>query len=343
MKILQVGSGLYDWGGIERYVFYLTNGLRARGHEVDVTLPAGSPLAERINEGAIPLCSRGKHDARAMAAYLRLFKRARYDVVHIHFNPDFLAAGIAARLRRQPLTILTRHVALPWSGFKVRMYGSLFDHVIPVSEVVKKVLEVSGFPSSRMTVAKAGCPALVASGIPRQSSDAFRVGAFGRLVKEKGLDVLIEAARQTPQVEFHIYGSGPLEAHLKEMAGPNVHMEGFRADVADCMAGVDAVAITSVWEEAFPYAALEAMSLARPILASRVGGLPEIVADARNGLLFERGNSGELAARIKRLADNRSAAAEMGLAGQRLHQAEHTVERMAERIEAVYRAQSGIV
>jgi glycosyltransferase involved in cell wall biosynthesis len=343
MRVLQVGSGLYDWGGIERYVFYLTDGLRARGHRVEATMPPGSPLSERIQNGQVLLESRGKHDFRALATYLKLFRQTRYDVVHVHFNPDFLAAGIAARLRKQPLTILTRHVALPWSRNKVRLYGSLFDHVIPVSDIVKKNLLASGFPESRMTVAKAGCPALEASLVDRPDGDLFRVGSFGRLVKEKGVDVLLEAARQLPEVEFHVYGSGPMEAKLKEAARPNVHMEGFRSDVADCMAGMDAVAIPSVWVEAFPYAALEAMSLGRPVVASRVGGLPEIVAEGVNGLLFEAGNAGELATSIRRLAADRSAAAQMGLAGQRLHKADYTVERMAERIEAVYQARSGIV
>ncbi len=336
MKVLLVGSGLFDWGGIERYVSYLQTGLVERDHTVFVTSPADSPLSKNT-QGSLPLGTKGKYDLAALAAYLRLFREQRFDVVHVQFNPDFLVAGVAARLRKQPKTVLTRHVALPWSAAKVKLYGALFDTIIPVSEAVQKKLLHSGIPAEKMIVAKAGCPALQ----PKNSVDSkegFHVGAFGRLVPEKGLSVFFKALAASPGITGHVYGSGPLEDELKAHAPKNAIFHGFVTDVADHMAAMHVVVIPSQWEEAFPYAALEAMSLGKPLVVSNVGGLPEIVSEGVNGLLFDKANPAELASSLQQLQQDQAAAAKMGERGRVLHRAEYTIQRMAERIEAAYSA-----
>jgi glycosyltransferase involved in cell wall biosynthesis len=280
---------------------------------------------------------RGKHDLRAFTAYLQLFREQRFDIVHVHFNPDFLVAGVAARLRKQPKTVLTRHVALPWASAKAKLYGSLFDTIIPVSEAVQGKLLASGIPSEKMIVAKAGCPALVAKR-PRTLPPGFHVGYFGRLVPEKGLSVFFKALAASPKVTGHVFGSGPLEDELKAHAPPNVTFHGFVDDVADHMAAVNAVVIPSQWEEAFPYAALEAMSLGKPLVASNVGGLPELVTAGENGLLFDKANPAELASALSRLEQDPAQAKAMGDKGKQIHRSEYTVEKMAERIEAAYQS-----
>jgi glycosyltransferase involved in cell wall biosynthesis len=335
-----VGSGLADWGGIERYVSYLQQGLHARGHEVFVTCPLHSPLHEHTTH-QIPIKVRGKHDLRALGAYLRLFRAERFDVVHVHFNPDFLIAGIAARLTRQPKTVLTRHVALPWSKAKVNLYSPLFDTIVPVSEAVCRQLEASGILRAKMIVAKAGCPALEARH-PVELGPGFHLGVFGRLVPEKGLGVLFKALAATPAVKGHVFGSGPLEAELKAIAPKQVTFHGFVENVADYMGSMDVIAIPSQWEEAFPYAALEAMSLGKPVAASRVGGLPEIVTEGVTGVLFEKTDPGELAAKLTALVNDPERARAMGEQGRDLHRQQYTIEKMAERMEAAYVAGSSV-
>lgn len=351
MRILQVGSSLESWGGIERYVAYLSEGLADRGHEVAVSCAPQSPLNNHLAVPSVPLAVRRKFDFRAFSQYLRHFRARRYDVVHVHFSPDFLLPAMAARATGQPLSIMTRHVVLPWSGVKVRLYNALFDHFIGVSDAVRNQLLTSGISPSKISVAKAGCPALT----PLKGREVTRrelgidngqvsVGFFGRLVQEKGLDVLISAAASLPQgIGFEVFGTGPLrnelEAHAKSSGSP-VRFHGFREDVSDCIAAVDAVIIPSVWEEAFPYAALEAMSVGRPVLASRVGGLPEIVEEGETGYLFERGDPADLGAATARLLANPASARQMGERARELHRCRYTVDKMAERIEAVYIAAS---
>lgn len=339
MKVLEVASSLRDWGGIERYVVYLTQGLAARGHEVEATCPPGSPLAQRLEVPHHRLALRGKHSLVALARYIRLLRSRDFDLIHVHFSPDFLMPAYAAKLTGRPKVVLSRHVALRWSSRKAQLYRRMFDHIIPVADAVQKKLLESGIPAEQMTVAKAGCPASVRTKPVQETRlalgiDGYSVGCFGRLVSEKGLDTVLNAKPEmTAQV--HIFGEGPKRAELEKIAnGAKFH--GFVPDVVDAMGAVDVVAIPSIWAEAFPFAALEAMSLARPILASRIGGLPEMVEDSVNGLLFEAANVRDFLEKQRELESDPARGAEMGRRGQELHAAEFTVERMAERIEKVF-------
>ncbi|HEY0866593.1 MAG TPA: glycosyltransferase family 4 protein [Fimbriimonas sp.] len=344
MKVLQVASSLHDWGGIERYVHYLANGLTARGHEVLVACPPGSPLDRKLEVPKIPITMRGKYNPLSALPYLLLFRQRRFDVVHIHFSPDFQMPAWAAKRTRQGFVVMTRHVSLPWPAKKVRAYTRLFDHFIPVSDSVRRRLEESGIPPDRMTVAKAGVPALE----PTRPVDEIRrefgfsgfvVGSFGRLVPEKGTRVLVDAAEACKApMTVAVFGDGPERKALQESAGANVRFFGQIESVANAMSAVDVVAIPSVWEEAFPYSALEAMSLGRPIIGANVGGMPEMLEPGRNGFLFERGSFVDLAAKIDRLAADPALRESMGDEGRSLHRREYTVARMAERIEAVYRS-----
>jgi len=348
LRVLQVASSLYEWGGIERYVVYLATGLTERGHQVEITCPPGSPISERV-PGTHALTMRRKLDLRGFAAYLRLFRANRYDVVHGHFSPDFTLPAYAARMTRQPLTVMTRHLATHWSQPKARAYSRLWNRIIPVSHAVERRLAENGVPPGQMVVAKAGSPAPTLKSARADVRDdlmiadhQFALGSFGRLVPEKGVEVLLGALPELSGVRVCVFGSGPSEIALKQLADerklqPRVTFHGQVADVADAMASMDAVVIPSTWEEPFPYAALEAMALGRPIIASRIGGLPEVVQEGVTGTLFNPGDSADLAGAIGRLMADRQAAEAMGRRGRELHRAEYTVERMAERIEAAYR------
>jgi glycosyltransferase involved in cell wall biosynthesis len=340
---LQVASSLRSWGGIERYVAYLARGLASRGCRVAVACPDDSPLASRVSDH-VSVEMRGKLDVRAFAAYLRLFRAEKFDVVHAHFSPDFLLPAYAARLTRQPMTVMTRHLAVRWHPAKARLYARLWRRIIPVSHAVERRLVEAGIPASQMTVAKAGVPppevrssrADVRRGLGIGDAE-FAVGSFGRLAPEKGIEVLVDAAARLSGVRVCIFGSGPEEAALRARASSDaVSFHGQISDVGDAMNAMDAVVIPSTWEESFPYSALEAMALGRPIVASRIGGLPEMVADGVNGSLFTPGNANELAQTLDthRLDPDRCAA--MGRSGYARYLAEFTVDHMVDRIMAVY-------
>lgn len=342
MKVLQVASSLYDWGGIERYVLYLAEGLNARGHEVVVACPPGSPLDQRYQGPKVKIALKGKLDVPAFVAYSKLFREHRFDVVHAHFSPDFTLPGMAAVGARQSFTVLTRHVSLPWRPAKARRYLRWWNHIIPVSDSVRRRLLESGVPENRMTVAKAGLPdplrsMNLESARRRYDVQGFAVGSFSRLVPEKGVERLVDAALATPGVTAHIFGDGAERASLEARAAgsPAVRFHGKIEDVAEAMAAMDVIAIPSVWEEAFPYAALEALAMHKPVVAARIGGIPEIVEDGIHGRLFdpETKNFGPLLAELR---DDPEARVRMQEAGRKRYEEEFTLAAMAERIEQVY-------
>jgi glycosyltransferase involved in cell wall biosynthesis len=341
VKILQVASSLYDWGGIERYVRYLDEGLTTRGNEVWVACPPDSPLDQRTPKNKRLQSNKGQFSLRTYLAYRKIGKELQPDIAHIHFSPDFVMPALALRQTTKTKIVMTRHLVLPWSSSKVNRYTKLFDHIIPVSEAVEVKLAESGVPRSMMTVAKAGVPDPETRAEPLPEG-ALVVGSFGRLVKEKGVDVLLRAAAQVPELIVDIYGDGPAENSLMEQSrslgiGNRVNFFGFVKDVASAMNKVQVVCVPSVWDEAFPYSILEAMAMARPVVASRVGGIPEVVQDGVNGRLFERNDHAVLAQIFTELSADRANLVKMGERAREVQQAEYTVPRMAERIEAVYR------
>lgn len=340
LKVLQVASSLFDWGGIERYVHYLDQGLTERGHDVRVVCPPDSALAKRAGQKEM-LGIRGQFSLKSYVAYRRIGKTLRPDIAHIHFSPDFIMPALALKRTCGAKIVMTRHLVLPWSASKVKRYTKLFDHIIPVSDAVKRKLAESGVPQNMMTVAKAGVPNPTTPPAPLPEGPMV-VGSFGRLVKEKGVDVLIKSAQGAPKVRIDVYGSGPAESELRQLCkesglGDRVNFHGHIPDVAAAMNRVHVVCVPSMWDEAFPYSILEAMAMARPVVASRVGGLPEVVEEGVTGKLFERGNVQELAQILNEMDNSRSHLVKMGERAREVQQAEYTVPKMAERIEAVYR------
>lgn len=342
MKVLQVASSLKDWGGIERYVAFLAEGLIARGIDTVVVCPGESPLSKRIPSLQVSFLNRAQYSMRTLIAFKRIAQMESPDIAHIHFSPDFIMPARAIRARSHAKVVMTRHLVLPWSASKVRRYTGLFDHIIPVSEAVQRKLAESGVPARMMTVAKAGVPApqILSQSVPDRED--LVIGCFGRLVAEKGVDVLLRAIKNLAKVRVEIYGDGPALSQLRDLADSldlrdRVNFNGYVSDVWPAMSAVDAVCVPSVWEEAFPYSVLEAMAIGKPVIASIAGGLPEVVVDRETGRLFGKGNAEELSMVLDELQSHREFLDPWGRRAQELHVLEYTVERMAERIENVYR------
>lgn len=345
MKVLQVGSSLKGWSGIERYVECLSSGLLERGHEVSIAVTPGTDLERRAPGAKVAMPSRGKHDTAAFRRYLRFFRANRFDVIHVHFSPDILVAAWTARLARAGTVVFSRHVAEPWGRAKTALYLRFIDHLVPVSEAVREVLIAGGVPEAKMSMAAAGCAPLVPT-VDRAEMrrlwdlDGFTVGVFGRLVREKGIDVAIEASAKI-NCPFEVFGDGPLRSELEEQARSHrapVHFRGFQEGVADAMNAVDVVAIPSRWAEAFSFATVEAMSLGKPVIGVDAGGVREIIENGRTGLLFRREDPDDLARKVEELRSSPEKMKAFGEASIARHRDMFTVQHMSERMEAVYRA-----
>lgn len=342
MKILQVGSGLHDWGGIERYVVYLTDAQRAQGDQVLVTLPAASPLSSRIPEGTLTLPTRRQIELRSIGRYLRLFQREKFDVVNVHFSRDYMNVGIAGKLAGVREAIMTRHLAIPWKRKSLRKYTRLYDGFIGVSEAVRQKLIESGVPASRVVAALSGAPSLSPSMTRGEARAKFGMEGFcgvfvGRMIEDKGPQLLGEVAEKFAGGTVHAFGDGPLLAKLRETS-PKVVWHGRVEDPDDAMLAADAVLIPSQWEEAFGYVAIEAMSLGRPVIAARSGGLAEIFTNGEDGFLVDRRSTAEMTAALDSLSQDSGLAERMGAAAKMRKESHFGPEHMASRVKAAYDA-----
>lgn len=142
----------------------------------------------------------------------------------------------------------------------------------------------------------------------------------GRLVPEKGLDVLLTAALDLPPGStIDVYGSGRAEASIRRRvtaARLPVRLHGFVAGVAmtDAYAGATAAVLPALWYENCPMSVLEAAACGLPVVASRIGGIPELLSDGRTGLLVRPGEPRALAAAMRALAADPSYARRLGAA-----------------------------
>jgi len=164
----------------------------------------------------------------------------------------------------------------------------------------------------------------------------------GRLSEEKGVDVLVRAAAKRQDIPVKIVGTGPAEASLKALAkdvgAANVEFLGFREgeDLRRLYAGARFVAVPSIWYEVFGLIALEAYAAGKPVIASQLGGLAELVKEGETGLCASAGNVDEWAEKVAALWDSPLLCADMGRAGRAWVESEFTPEQHYSRIMQVY-------
>jgi glycosyltransferase involved in cell wall biosynthesis len=176
------------------------------------------------------------------------------------------------------------------------------------------------------------------------SADCFNVAAVGRLEPVKALHLAIESlsAQGLPQnVHLHVVGTGSCEAELRRQCAAagveaRVHFVGFRRDARNFIAHCDALVMPSL-HEGLPYTLLEAMALGTPVIASRVGGLAEVVRDEVTGLLFTPGDATALAGAIRRLIVDPALRARLGAEARRVQRAKYSLESMASSYLDIYK------
>ena len=178
---------------------------------------------------------------------------------------------------------------------------------------------------------------------PGERSEAGGYALFvGRLAAEKGLHVLLDAWRRLGvRVQLRIAGDGPLrpavEAEVRrDLARVELLGSLPRGDLLKVVQGARCLVVPSLWYEGFPMAIAEAFACGVPVIASRLGGLPEIVAEGRTGLHFASGDPADLARTLENAWADPDALAEMGHAARREYEAHYTAAHHAARLEEVY-------
>jgi glycosyltransferase involved in cell wall biosynthesis len=349
-------------GGLESVLQLLAVGQRRRGDRVIVAAilarqDASAPWRDRLRAAGVavePIAYPGRSYVSQARALVRLFRRERPALVHTHGYHADVVGGLAARRVGVP-TVTTVH-GFTGGGWKNWFYERLqrrafrrFDAVVAVSHAMKPELERGGVPAARLYVVPNAFAADVAPVSRAEARSALglgaggvRVGWVGRLSAEKGADVVISAfARLGPHVRLSVIGDGAERGTLDRLARrlgvrDRITWHGVVPDAGRLLAAFDVVVLSSR-SEGTPMVLLEAMAAGAPVVATRVGGIPDVVSSAE-ALLVEPEDPRALAAAITTtLADGRAAAARAAAARERLAR-DFAVDPWLDRIDAVYDA-----
>ena len=356
------------WRGGQNQVLLTVNGLRAIGQRAALVAHPDGELRRRAAEGLelIPIAPRTEMDLSAAWRLSRVVKRLAPDVIHAHDPHGVAMASLALSLGasstkrdgRAPALVASRRVDFHLKGnsFSRWKYRQV-DCFIAASEAIRTMLVADGVDADRTVTVHEGIDIEhVAAAEPVNVHEAFWlphhapvVGNVAALVPHKGQRHLVEAAhlvvREVPDARFIILGEGelrePLERQVREYKlEKHVLLPGFRTDVLGCIKGFDLFAMSSV-TEGLGTSLLDAMACSRAIVATRTGGIPEIVEDGVNGVLVPPRDHAAMAKAIVGLLRNAEERGRMGEAGLARVQARFTVERMVAETASVYERVGG--
>jgi L-malate glycosyltransferase len=354
LSVIHVGTAKGFRGGEQQMLFLIT-GLKKRGVRVGGLVPEKSVLAERLRSEDIevfPLTARGDLDLSGVLGFRRALAQVRPDLVHLHTARAHAIGRLAlAAQPSRPKTVVSRQVAFATKGglFRRIKYAHGVDRFIAVSRAAATSVRDAGVDDARITIIPCGIDlgtfdvAREGAGLRRElaiPNEAKLVGFAGALEEGKGPSDLLEAVAGLPRhVHVLMTGEGALRARLEhrsneaDLAG-RVHLLGWRQDFPRILRALDAFCLPSR-QEGFPNAILDAMAAEVPVIATHVGGIPEIVASGRNGLLLEPRNPGALGAALIAVLEHPELAMSLAREGRRTVN-EFTADRMVERTLAVY-------
>ncbi len=346
-------------GGAETVVLELSRELRRRGHRVIAVGPERGEgwLSGRFHDDGFE--RRGFRIRRALdPLFLRDLTRMLRDVDVVHSHEFTCAVYGAAATRRLGIPhVITMHgnerVADAWRRrVALRWAFRRSAHCLTISDTTRFDME------TRLGLAS-GVLEVVANGVAVPEGDAARIRAelaleegdllllaVGNLYERKGHKVLLEAlhrvlAEGKRPLHLAIAGRGAEHDRLIEFAeecgiAERVHLLGVRDDVPDLLAGADVYVMPSFWE-GMPLALLEAMLAGKPCVASRTGGIPEVVASDRLGVLVPPGDVEALANALARVVDDPPLRASLGRAAREHALARYTLPVMTDAYERRYR------
>jgi glycosyltransferase involved in cell wall biosynthesis len=317
-----------------------------------------SATAEELQSAGVRVIQLGRRSRTNVYAWrtlLQILCRERVDVLHSHKFGANVWAAVLGSLAHVPVIVAHEH---SWS-FEGRPLRRLLDReliarastvILAVSsEDRRRMIEIEKIPPDRVVVVPNGIldfpPAtgrdvLTPLGIPL---GAPVIGAVSMLRPEKGIDVLIRAAAMLkpdfPALRVLVAGDGDratYEALIRSLRlDDTVHLLGVRTDVGDLL-GVFQVAVSCSEREGSPLSVIEYMAAARPVVATRVGGVPDLINDGVEGLLVARRDPAALAAAIGALLRDRARATEMGRKARERQNREFTLQATVTRLEDLY-------
>lgn len=352
LRITHVVSSL-QVGGMEQFVVRIAAEQQRRGHTVRLLAVRGGPLLEQAQSASLPThILRGSSKLTWLPDALLSHLLTRPQIVHAH-NPTSLPYAAIARAVGRPAALMTRHGQRAELRAPTDAEWNATSAVVAVSEAAATTLrETYPAQADKVSVIHNGIEPAAPTRPPQETRAALRVTVsalvgiiVARIDTLKGHDTLLQALAAlpsgTPPITLLIAGDGAERPAMERLAAKlgiaeGVRFLGFRADVADLLAASDFFVLPSRLE-GLPLSVLEAMSHGLPVIATPVGGTPEVIPDPRYGLLTPVDDVPALAAALTRIATDPTLRREMGEAGHRRVVEAFSFDAMTTRYEELYR------
>ena len=311
-----------------------------------------SALAHEATSSGVsvaPVRMRSVLDAPACLRLRRLLRQHHVALVHTHSSIDSWLAGVAAKTLGLPV-VRSRHVTIP---IRSALVYRLADRVVASGERAAALVRDAGIPPDSVVAISAGVdldrfhPGVSGKRVRGELGlDGPLVGLIANLRGSKGHRYFLEAAREilkvAPETRFLIVGDGvgfdDIRRRIREMGiEREVLMLGFRRDVPEVTAALDVLALPSIKSEATSQVIFQALAVGTPVVATSVGGSPEVIRDGISGRLVPPADSGALARAIVDLLRDPERAREMARAGQADVRAGQSIDVVMARTTALYR------
>lgn len=344
------------WGGQERRIVAEMAGLQARGHRLWLATRPHAAIAAKAREAGIEVLTlpfSGKLDPATILPLARLIRRERVDVVNTHSGIDSWVGAFAARLGSCHL-VRTRHLNLPLHRRWYNFVHYMADRIVTCGEAMRhNLIDNCGFPPAQVASIPTGVdlsrfnPLRVRDQVRQDlelAPDAYVVLMVGVIRAIKRHEVALRAFarfRQTvPNARLLLAGDGPMRHDMEALAaqlelGDSVRFLGHRDDVPDLMGAADCLLLTSR-SEGVPQVLTQGLQCGLPVVATAVGGVPEVILAEQTGLLVAAEDIDGVTTALLRLHGDAALAARLVAAGRR-HVAEHfSLEAMLDATEQLY-------
>ena len=339
------------WGGGEHQVVGLLSYLSHHGHQNHLLAHPEGLLFEEVRKIGVvtfPITVRNDLDFRPVFALRRLIQKEEYDIIHFHTKRAHALSLWLGRIGPGIRYVVTRRMDYPVkrNWYNDYLYNRRVDGVVAISRKIADLLVEGGVRSGKIRLIHSGIDPAPFQRKPGGGAGAAPrvIGTVAVLEERKGHRFLLEAAgllkQQGHRLKYRFAGEGLQRQKLQQIAlelglREEVEFGGFIPDIPGFLSTIDIFVLPSLYE-GLGVAVLEAMAAGKAVVATRVGGLPDLVDDTLTGLLVPAKDSEGLARAISTLVSQPGLAKQMGENGRERVRKHFTMEQMAKKNEDFY-------